>query len=185
MSRIGKKPIQVPVGVTVRIEGRAVHVKGPKGELAMTLHHHVNISCEGEVCRVTVKNPSTKLNQSLWGTTARLLENLVHGVTHGFVKRLEINGVGYRVAMEGTAINLSLGFSHPVKFPLPQGVTASVEKNVIAIQGIDKQVIGEVAAQIRKLRPPEPYQGKGIRYQGEVVRRKAGKQVKAAGAGAK
>ena len=182
MSRIGKKPIQIPSGTTVQIEGKSVRVKGPKGELAMALHPRVSVSQEGAVCLVNVRNPDIKLDRSMWGTTARLLENLVRGVTQGFVKRLEINGVGYRAAMEGSSLNLSLGFSHPVKFPLPQGVSATVEKNVIVIQGIDKQVIGEVAAQIRKLRPPEPYQGKGIRYEGEVVRRKAGKQVKATGA---
>jgi len=182
MSRVGKKPIEIPAGVSVSIEKKEVKVKGPKGELTFPLHAHVRVTQEGNHCNVTVREPDSKFDKSLWGMSARMIENMVIGVTQGFVKRLEINGVGYRAAIEGTAINLSLGFSHPIKFPLPQGVSATVEKNVITLQGIDKQLIGEMAAQIRKLRPPEPYKGKGIRYEKEVVRRKAGKQVKAAGA---
>jgi large subunit ribosomal protein L6 len=167
----------------VNVADDTVTVQGPKGTLSLKRHGRVQLAQEAGEVLVTVKNPDLKEDRALWGLTARLIANMVKGVTEGFEKRLEINGVGYRAAMEGSMINLSLGFSHPVKFPLPQGITAAVEKNVITIKGIDKQAVGEVAARIRALRKPEPYKGKGIKYEGEVVRRKAGKQVKAAGAG--
>lgn len=185
MSRIGNKPVIVPTGVTLSLDARRVTVKGPKGELSLTLHPVVTLTQEGSDYRVTVRNPEVKKERALWGLTVRLLQNMVTGVTQGFAKKLEINGVGYRVALEGTTLNFSLGFSHPVKVALPQGISAIVEKNTLTLSGIDKQQVGEICAQIRKLRPPEPYKGKGIKYEHEVIRRKAGKQVKAAGAGAK
>ncbi|MEW6611091.1 MAG: 50S ribosomal protein L6 [Patescibacteria group bacterium] len=183
MSRIGKKPILIPQGVTVDSKEQLVVVKGPKGDLSLRLHPHVYVKKEGDTLVVTVSNPAAKDDKALWGLSARLLGNMMKGVTQGYEKRLEINGVGYRAAVEGEKLALNLGFSHPVSFSLPPGITASVEKNVITIKGIEKQLVGEIAAQIRALRPPEPYKGKGIKYEGEVIRRKAGKQVKAAGAG--
>lgn len=184
MSRIGKKPIQIPAGVTVHVAESVLSVKGPKGELAQAIHPRVSMVMEENKVMVSVKNPKLKQDKALWGLFARLAENMVQGVTEGFEKRLEINGVGYRAVAEGAKLDLSLGFSHPVKFALPQGITATVEKNIISIRGIDKQLVGETAARIRALKKPEPYKGKGIKYVGEIIRRKAGKQVKAAGAGA-
>ncbi|OGL77987.1 50S ribosomal protein L6 [Candidatus Uhrbacteria bacterium RIFCSPHIGHO2_12_FULL_54_23] len=184
MSRIGKRPIQIPSAVTVNVADGVVAVKGPKGELSLALHPRVSIAQEGGSVSVAVKNPDLKEDRALWGLSARLIGNMVTGVVAGYEKRLEINGVGYRAAVEGDALNLNLGFSHPVKFSLPKGITAAVEKNIVVIRGIDKQQVGETAARIRALRKPEPYKGKGIKYIDEIVRRKAGKQVKAAGAGA-
>ncbi|OGL88366.1 50S ribosomal protein L6 [Candidatus Uhrbacteria bacterium RIFCSPLOWO2_02_FULL_49_11] len=183
MSRIGKRPINIPSEVTANIKEQTITVKGPKGELSLTLHPHVRVKSEGSTLVVNVNDPELKDDKALWGLSARLIENMIIGVTKGFEKRLEINGVGYRAAVEGANLALNLGFSHPVSFPLPKGIATSVEKNVITVKGIEKQLVGEVAAQIRALRPPEPYKGKGIKYEGEVIRRKAGKQVKAAGAG--
>lgn len=183
MSRIGKKPISIPPEVTVEIKDQVIAVKGPKGELSLTLHPHVSVKREGSTLVVNVNDPELKNDKALWGLSARLIENMIIGVTQGYEKRLEINGVGYRAAVEGDKLALSLGFSHPVSFSIPKGIAASVEKNVITVKGIEKQLVGEVSAQIRALRPPEPYKGKGIKYEKEVIRRKAGKQVKAAGAG--
>lgn len=182
MSRIGKSPITIPDGVTMDVSDTACTVKGPKGELTVRLHPHVRVTVEGTVARVGVTNPDEKRDRAVWGLFRVLISNLVEGVTKGFSKQLEIHGVGYRASAEGKNLTLNLGFSHPVIFPIPDGSTISVEKNIITIGGIDKQQIGEIAAAIRRLRPPEPYKGKGIRYVGEHVRRKAGKVVKAAGA---
>ncbi len=182
MSRIGKLPIQLPANVTVTAADGNVQVKGPKGELTMTTHRHVVVTVADQQATITVKHPDEQEDRALWGLTRALLANMVKGVTDGFAKKLEINGVGYRALVSGQNIQLFLGFSHPVDFPLPAGITATIEKNVLTISGIDKQLVGEVSAKIRALKKPEPYKGKGIKYDNEVIRRKAGKVVKAAGA---
>lgn len=178
MSRIGKLPLPIPAGVTVTIDGRSVAVKGPKGELQQQLHPHVGVSNENGVVRVSVAKPEEKQDRALWGLTRVLLQNMMSGVTGGFSKALEVQGVGYRVQVQGRKVVLSLGFSHPVEFMLPDGIEAKAEANVLTVSGIDKQLVGETAARIRSFRKPEPYKGKGIRYVGEVVRRKAGKVLK-------
>lgn len=179
MSRIGKKPIVIPAGVTLQIEGQKVKVKGQKGELSFNFHRLVNFEKHEAVVKVLVKKTEDKKSRELWGLSRVLLFNMIEGVTKGFQKKLEINGVGYRAAVAGQKLNLELGFSHPVEFMLPKGIEAKVEKNIITISGIDKQLVGETAARIRALRKPEPYKGKGIKYVDEVIRRKAGKVVKA------
>jgi large subunit ribosomal protein L6 len=179
MSRIGKQPIPIPQGVDVGLNDRVVSVKGPKGSLTLPLHEHVTIMNENGVLMVTVKEPEVKGDRSLWGLFQRLVSNMVLGVTKGFEKQLEVNGVGFKAALSGTTLNLSLGFSHPVDFALPSGVEAKIEKNVITLSGIDKQLVGETAARIRALKKPEPYKGKGIKYIDEVIRRKATKAAKA------
>lgn len=182
MSRLGKKPIAIPAGVTVKVDGAVLTVKGPKTELKMDLHPNVRVEVAGNEAKVTVLHPEDKLDRSLWGLVHKLVLNMVQGVTGGFSKQLELVGVGFKVAVAGSKINLDLGFSHPVVFELPKGIEAKAEKNILTISGADKQAVGQVASQIRKLRKPEPYKGKGIRYVGEVVRQKAGKAAKAAGA---
>lgn len=176
MSRIGKKPISIPDGITVTLEERKFSVKGPKGELREAIPPELAIRVENSTVFVEVKK-ETKATPALWGLTRALVSNMVEGVTQGFSKRLEIHGVGYRANVEGSDLVLSLGFSHPVKIFPPPGISFSVEKNMITIAGIDKQLVGETAAVIRRKKPPEPYKGKGIRYEGEVVRRKAGKKA--------
>ncbi|MDD5251944.1 MAG: 50S ribosomal protein L6 [Patescibacteria group bacterium] len=178
MSRVGKKPLVVPAGVDLKIEGRTVRVKGPKGELTMELHPHVTLVKEGQEVRVEVADPELVKDRALWGLFRRLLDNMVTGVTKGYEKKLEINGVGYKAALQGKTLKLEVGYSHGVDFPIPPGVTVTVEKNVITVTGIDKQFVGEVAAMIRRVKKPEPYQGKGIKYVDEVIRRKAGKTAK-------
>lgn len=182
MSRIGKKPVKVPEGVTVTIADRNLSVAGPKGTLSMGFRPEVMLKVDGG--NVLVERVSdTPKAKSLHGLTRTLVENLMIGVTTGWNKGLELVGVGYRVAIEGTTLVLNVGFSHQVKFPAPEGITFEIMENTkINVRGVDKQLVGETAAQIRRVRPPEPYKGKGIRYIGEVVRRKAGKAAKAAGA---
>ncbi|MFA6909436.1 MAG: 50S ribosomal protein L6, partial [Patescibacteria group bacterium] len=158
-----------------------VSVKGPKGELKQSVPLHVKCVIEAQTVQISVSNPDVKDQRALWGLMRALVANMIKGVTDGFEKKLEINGIGFKAAVQGQSITLNLGFSHPVIFKLPDGVTAKVEKNVIIISGIDKQLVGETAATIRRLKPPEPYKGKGIKYADEIVRRKAGKVVKAAG----
>lgn len=178
MSRIGKLPITIPSGVTVTIQDRNVTVKGPKGELAITHLPFVSLIQEEGLIHVERKDDSLPA-KATHGLTRQLIANMVQGVSQGFSRRLELKGVGYRAATEGdTKLVLTVGFSHPVRIDAPQGVTFKVEKNVIVIEGIDKQVVGEIAAQIRQVRPPEPYKGKGIMYLGERIRRKAGKAAK-------
>lgn len=181
MSRIGKQLIPIPSGAEVTIVGSDIRIKGPKGELVRTLHPVVTLIQENSALQVTVANPEEKSQRALWGLSRALLANMVEGVTNGFSKSLEVNGVGFKVALAGNALTLSLGFSHPVVFPLPTGILGAVEKNVITISGIDNQLVGETAARIRALKKPEPYKGKGIKYVGETVRRKAGKAGKAGG----
>lgn len=181
MSRIGKLAINIPAGVTVLIKDQRVDVTGPKGQLGLTLHDHVHVTLDGQHLTVTVSDPDNQFDRALWGLGRALLANLVIGVTAGFTKKLEINGVGYKAALTGKNLTLNLGFSHPIEFPIPEGITVTVEKNVVTISGTDKQLVGETAAKIRGFRPPEPYKGKGIKYSDEIVRRKAGKVVKATG----
>lgn len=178
MSRIGKKPITIPAGVQVNITPGEIKVAGPKGEMFEKLHPHVKIEQKEGVIEVSVKNPEEKRDRALWGLFRSLAANMIIGVTEGFAKKLEVNGIGFRVALQGKKLVLNIGFSHPVEFKLPSGVTAQVDKNVITIAGISKQLVGETAARIRALRRPEPYKGKGIKYLDEQIRRKAGKVVK-------
>ena len=176
MSRIGKKAVAVPSGVTVTISGQTVEVKGPKGQLSWTLPEEIEVKQEGAELLLTKKVESTRA-QAMWGLSRTLVSNMVEGTTAGFEKTLELVGVGYRAAMKGDALSMQLGFSHDVDVPPPAGITFVVPKQTeIKISGIDKQVVGEIASQIRRLRPPEPYKGKGVRYAGEVVRRKEGKK---------
>jgi large subunit ribosomal protein L6 len=176
MSRIGKKAVAVPSGVTVTIEGQTVTVKGPKGQLAWTVAEEIEVKQEGAELLLSKRVDNTRA-QAMWGLSRTLVANMVEGVTSGFEKTLELVGVGYRAAMKGNALSMQLGFSHEVDVPPPAGVTFAVPKQTeIKISGIDKQVVGEIASQIRRLRPPEPYKGKGVRYAGEKVRRKEGKK---------
>ncbi len=178
MSRIGKLPIPLPAGVTVAIDGQNVSVKGPKGELALTISEPIKVTLEDNSVIVSRPDDEAK-SKSLHGLSRTLIANNVHGVSTGFTKTLEIIGTGYRAAAKGSNIELALGFSHPVVIEPPKGITLTVEGNIkIIISGVDKQAVGEVAANIRKIRKPEPYKGKGIRYEGERVRRKAGKSGK-------
>jgi large subunit ribosomal protein L6 len=175
MSRIGKKPVSVPTGVTVEVQGNTVAVKGPRGELRRTLHPEMQVALDDG--RLSVARPSDdKRHKALHGLTRTLVQNMVDGVSKGFTKTLEIQGVGYKAEAKPYGVNLIVGYSHPVKYEAPKGIKISVENNVLVkIEGADKEVVGQVAAELRSVRPPEPYKGKGIRYQGEQVRRKAGK----------
>ena len=178
MSRIGKIPVPIPAGVDITITGSTVTVKGPKGTLSHVVPDPITAVKNGGVIDVLRPNDE-RVSKSLHGLTRTLIANMVTGVTEGYEKRLEIVGTGYRVAKKGDDLEFALGFSHPVLVKAPQGITfISENATKIAIQGIDKQQVGEVAANIRKVRPPEPYKGKGVRYEGEVVRRKAGKAGK-------
>ncbi len=176
MSRIGKKPVAVPNGVTVTIDGQTVKVKGPKGELQTQLVDLVDVTLEdGQVTVSPVDQ--TKPARSAWGMSRTLVSNLITGVTEGFTRKLEINGVGYRAAVQGQGLQLNLGYSHDVVYPIPQGIEIKTPKPTeIEISGIDKQRVGQVAAEIRGWRPPEPYKGKGIKYAEETIFRKEGKK---------
>lgn len=179
MSKIGKQPITIPNNVQIEIDGRTVSIKGPKGEVAHTHPREVAVKMEED--QLIVEKVSTaRYAQALWGLWRALLANEVTGMHEGFEKKLELSGVGYRVAMKGKDIELQLGLSHPVVFEASEGIIFGVEDKVITVAGTDKQRVGQVAAEIRKLRLPEPYKGKGIKYVGEVIRRKAGKAAKAA-----
>jgi large subunit ribosomal protein L6 len=176
MSRIGKKPVALPKGVTASVDGQTVKVKGPKGELSVTLVREVSAKVDDHGITVTPDKASERAEQ-MWGLSRSLVNNLVTGVTTGFTQKLEIQGVGYRAAVQGKNLNLQLGFSHDVAYPIPAGITITSEKpTMISVSGIDKQLVGQVAAEIRGYRPPEPYKGKGVRYEGEYVRRKEGKK---------
>ena len=175
MSRLGKLAIKIPSGTQVTFNDNFVIVKGPKGELKQELHSKVKAEIKDDQIIISVKKEDDKEERSLWGLFRALINNMVVGVNDGFQKKLEIKGVGYKVAVVGKKINLSLGFSHPVEMDIPEGLTAVAEGNEITISGADKQSVGEFSAQIRKLRKPEPYKGKGIRYSDEIIRRKAGK----------
>ena len=176
MSRIGKKPVVIPAGVTVSLEdGNVIQVKGPKGTLSSKFHPNVTVKIEGNQV-IIERHSDDKFDRALHGLTRALINNMVDGVTKGFEKTLEINGVGYRASMEGKKLVLNVGYSHQVDMPLPEGLSAEVPApNKIIIKGSDKQAVGEFAAKVRSVRPPEPYKGKGIKYAEEVVRRKEGK----------
>jgi large subunit ribosomal protein L6 len=178
MSRIGKLPIPVPAGVEVKIDGQVVEVKGPKGTLTLTVAAPIVVALEDSTVVVTRPNDE-RLARSLHGLSRTLIANNIQGVTEGFTKGLEIVGTGYRVTAKGAALEFALGYSHSITVEPPAGISFSVDGNTkVTVHGIDKQAVGEVAANIRKLRKPEPYKGKGVRYAGEVVRRKAGKSGK-------
>lgn len=180
MSRIGRKPIPVPSGVEITIDGQTIKVKGPKGELQHTLSEPI-VAERGESGELLVTRPNDERRaKELHGLSRTLVANMIVGVTEGYKKSLEINGTGYRVTAKGSELEFALGFSHPVVVAPPAGITFAVERpTLFHISGIDKQLVGEIAANIRKIRPPEPYKGKGVKYQGEVIRRKAGKAGKA------
>jgi large subunit ribosomal protein L6 len=176
MSRIGNKPVPLPKGVTATVEGNSVRVKGPKGELNVNLADEVDVSI-GENGVVVAPREGAERGRQMWGLSRTLVNNLVTGVTQGFTQKLEIAGVGYRAAVQGKNLQLQLGFSHDVSYPIPEGIGIVCEKpTMITVSGIDKQLVGQVAAEIRAWRPPEPYKGKGVKYAGERIRRKEGKK---------
>lgn len=178
MSRIGKRPIQIPNKVSVDIQGQQITVKGPKGTLERVLPEQVVVTQEGDTLVVTTVDDS-RVSRQRHGLSRTLVANMVDGVSQGFQKRLEIIGVGYRAQAQGSKLTLNVGYSKPVEMPMPEGIQVAVEKNTeVTISGINKEIVGNVAAKIRAVRPPEPYKGKGIRYAGEVVRRKVGKAGK-------
>lgn len=175
MSRLGKLPIELKSGTQATIDGNFIIVKGPKGELKQELHNMVNVNIEADKIIVTVNDKEDRKQRAFMGLYRSLINNMVMGVEEGFEKKLEINGVGYKAAAQGKKLVVNAGYSHPVEFELPEGISAQVEANVITVFGIDKQLVGETAARIRKIRKPEPYKGKGIKYVDEVIRRKEGK----------
>jgi large subunit ribosomal protein L6 len=175
MSRVGKQPIKIPQGTEAKIADGFIIVKGPKGELKEKLHPAVKAEINGSEILVSVNQPEIKKERALWGLFRSLLNNMIVGVNQHFEKKLEINGVGYRASVAGNKLMLNVGYSHPVEYLLPNGVSAAVAANVITLTGASKYLVGETAAEIRKIRKPEPYKGKGIKYVDEVIRRKAGK----------
>jgi large subunit ribosomal protein L6 len=176
MSRIGKKAVAIPSGVTANVEGQTVKIKGPKGAMQVVLHDDVHVQMDKGAIKLDPRGES-KRARSLWGTSRTLVNNLIAGVTKGFEERLEINGVGFRAAVQGRSLQIQLGFSHDVNFPIPEGITIATPKPTeIVVTGIDKQKVGHVAAEIRGFRPPEPYKGKGVKYVGEYIFRKEGKK---------
>jgi large subunit ribosomal protein L6 len=177
MSRVGKSPIQVPTGVKLTIAGQTVHAEGPKGKLSYTVHERVSMAKEGDVLTLS-RGSESKQDKSLHGTSRAMVFNVVNGVSKGWVKELEIRGVGYRGEQKGKSLNLILGFSHPVVFNPPDGINLKMDGNVkIVVEGVDRQLVGQVAATLRGFRPPEPYKGKGVRYVGEVVVQKEVKKT--------
>lgn len=180
MSKIGKKPIDIPAGITVSADNNNLVVKGSKGELAVVIDSIIKIDLKDNQVILSPKKEVKKAN-ALWGLSRSLVANMIYGVEKGYEKELELQGVGYKVAKKGNDLELNLGFSHSVNFKAPEGIEFKVEKNKIAILGIDKQLVGQVAANIRSLKKPEPYKGKGIRYVGEQIRRKVGKKVAGTG----
>lgn len=175
MSRIGKKIIKIPEGVEIKFNDGILNVKGPKGILNQNIHPFIIISQENNTIKLTVKNPEENEDKALWGLFGSLIKNMIIGVTNGYEKKLEIRGVGYKVIASGNKLILNVGFSHTVEFKLPDGIIAEVDKTFFTLKGIDKQLVGQVSANIRKIKKPEPYKGKGIRYVDEVVKEKAGK----------
>jgi len=176
MSRVGKKAVAIPAGVTASIAGQTVNVKGPKGALSMVLHNDISAKVESGGIRVDPANETTRA-RAMWGTHRALIANLIEGVTKGFEHKLEINGVGYRAALQGKNLQIQLGYSHDIVFPIPEGITITVPKATeIVVTGIDRQKVGQVAAKIRGFKPPEPYKGKGVKYSNEFVFRKEGKK---------
>ncbi len=182
MSRIGKKPVIIPTGVIVTQDGQTVTVKGPKGELALTLHHHASMTQttgeDGVVhCDISVMDGDRE-DRAIWGTMRALVAQMVEGVTVGYTKALELNGVGFKMSLQGTTLVMALGFSHEVRYELPKEVSAKIEANVLTMTSANAHVLGQAAAEIRALKKPEPYKGKGFRYTDEIIRRKAGKASK-------
>lgn len=187
MSKIGRMPVSIKTGVTVTADGETVTVTGPKGTLTFPLPSGILVEVAGDKVQVKQEKPGEELSKPAFGLTRASIANMVKGVSEGFEKKLELSGVGYRAQSSGTELTLSLGFSHPVKIKAPNGITFAVAENVISILGADPVIVGNMAAHIRGIKPPEPYKGKGIKYVGEVIRKKAGKAAKAVGgaAGAK
>lgn len=179
MSRIGKKPILIPQGVEAKLEKSKIIIKGPKGELEKEFRPEIKVEIKDKEILVSPAK-KTKQTNAFWGLFRTLIANMVEGVVKGYEKRLEIQGVGYKANLEGEDLVLLVGFSHPVKIKKPEGITFSVEKNIVVVSGVDKELVGQLAAKIRAVKPPEPYKGKGIRYEGEYVRQKAGKKAVAA-----
>jgi large subunit ribosomal protein L6 len=177
MSKIGKKPIAVPAGVTVSVSGQVVSVKGPKGELSRTLPPGFSVRIADNVVTLLPPAKTERRTSALWGTYRKHLANMVEGVERGFAKTLEFEGIGYRAEVSGKDLVLFVGFTHPVRLTIPVGLTVEVGKNTITVQGYDKEAVGQFAATVRSVRPPEPYKGTGIRNQGEIIRRKAGKKL--------
>ena len=176
MSRVGKKPVAIPAGVTAKVDGQKVAVKGGKGELSFVVPEDVAVTLDGSMIKVDPRF-ETKRARAMWGMSRAMISNLVSGVSSGFEKKLEITGVGYKAAVAGKSLQLSLGYSHDVNYPIPAGVSITTPKPTeISISGIDKRQIGQIAAEIRSLRPPEPYKGKGVKYAGEFIFRKEGKK---------
>lgn len=180
MSRIGKLPVNIPSGVQIKLDKLQLEVKGPKGVLDLKLPEKLDIKHENDEITVNPKDTEDRESRALWGTYQRLISNMVTGVNDGFTKVLEFNGVGWRMEVKGKVLVMNLGYSHPIEYRFPDKVDINLEKNVITITGIDKQQVGQIASEIRAKRKPEPYKGKGIKYQDEVIRRKAGKQAKTA-----
>ena len=176
MSRVGKKPILIPESVEVKIEEQRVIIKGPKGELQKEIRPEIKVEIENKKILV-LSQKKTKKTKAFWGLTRALLFNMIKGVTEGYEKKLEIKGLGFKASVEDESLLLNVGFTHPIKIKAPPGIKFSVEKNIITVSGINKELVGQVAAKTRKAKPPEPYKGKGIRYVGEVVRRKVGKKA--------
>jgi large subunit ribosomal protein L6 len=176
MSRVGKKPVAIPSGVTASVEGQTVNVKGPKGALSLVVHGDVALKVDGKEVKVDPR-ADTKRARAMWGTYRSLLDNIMTGVTKGFERKLEITGVGYRASVQGKNLQVQLGYSHDIVYPIPDGVTIAVPRPTeIVVSGIDRQQVGQVAAEIRAFRPPEPYKGKGVKYAGEYIFRKEGKK---------
>lgn len=180
MSRVGKKPINIPEGVEVKVDGQKVFVKGLKGELQREVRPEIKVEIKERKIFLSPQ-AKTKKTEAFWGLEAALLNNMIEGVTKGYEKKLEIQGLGYKASLEGDELVLRVGFTHSVKIKKPEDINISVEGNIITVSGIDKAKVGQMAAKIRKVRPPEPYKGKGIRYVGEKVKKKAGKRVATAG----
>lgn len=176
MSRIGKQPIEISGDVKVSVDNNSIKIKGPKGELSYDFSYEVKVSFDDKEI-IVEKNSNSKTSQALWGTTRALIQNMVEGVTNGFTKVLELHGVGYKMAVQGKKIVLNLGFSHPIELDIPEGLTAEIEKEKLTILGVDKQSVGQFAAEIRNLRKVEPYKGKGFRYEGEQFIKKEGKKA--------
>jgi large subunit ribosomal protein L6 len=176
MSKIGKKPILIPEGTEIKIDGQKVFIKGPKGQLFREIPSEIKIQVRNNKIFILPEVESI-FNKKFWGTTRSILANMVNGVSKGFEKKLEIQGIGFKAAIEGDEIILNVGYSHPVKIKIPQNLKILIEKNIISVSGIDKEMVGQFAAVIRKIKTPEPYKGKGIRYLGEQVRKKAGKKA--------
>ena len=177
MSRIGKKPIQIIDGVEVTLKGKELAVKGPKGSLSMMVLREIDVVIEGKEIKLTPKKTDDNKSNAFWGLTRTLISNMIDGVSKGYDKKLEVNGVGFKSRVEGKDLILDVGFSHPIKVTAPEGIDFKAEKNVITVSGIDKGLVGQVSASIRRVRKPEPYKGKGIKYQAEILKKKVGKKT--------